>query len=90
MKSIERFKTLQRMRTQVKEELKNIPRGTFAQNMLRFVYWDMRMHSLGIKTENPKTKAEVFRDAVIYIKNEHPNFEPKCKGYFNRLSHKKG
>lgn len=89
MKSIERFKTLQRMRTQVKEELKDIPRGSFAQNMLRFVYWDMRMHSLGIKTEKPKTRAEIFRQAVEHIKREHPDFEPKCEGYFKKTYNRK-
>ncbi|MCD6559326.1 MAG: hypothetical protein J7K57_05575 [Palaeococcus sp.] len=38
---------LKEIRGKVKEELDHIPRGNEAQNMLRMVYWNARLNSLG-------------------------------------------
>lgn len=60
------------MREKVKEELEYIPRGNFYQNMLRQMYWTIRLISLGKKVkdkkEYPDDKNKILKSAIENIK----------------------
>jgi hypothetical protein len=74
---MEHIRKLNKMRNQVKEELRHIPRGDLDQNMLRHAYWVGRMHSLGKKARKEISKEEVVIKAAKLIKKDNPNFCPK-------------
>ncbi len=69
-----------KMREIVKKELEDVPKGNAPQNELRMFYAPMRLHSLGRKAENVKTKEEVFKECVEKIREYYPNFVPECRG----------
>lgn len=64
------------MRQIVLEELEHIPKGNNAQNELRLVYFNKRMHSLGKKAKKEKTAKDILLESIAIIKNEYPNFKP--------------
>ncbi|MEM5791102.1 MAG: hypothetical protein QXP77_03605 [Candidatus Aenigmatarchaeota archaeon] len=64
------------MRQVVLEELEHIPKGNNAQNELRLIYFNKRMHSLGKKAKEEKTAKDVLLESIALIKKEYPNFEP--------------
>lgn len=67
------------MREKVKEELKGIPRGDYAQNELRMYYWPLRMNSLSKKAKTKKTRKQIFTECVEQVKKNNPDFEPICR-----------
>jgi len=68
---------LKTMRQIVLEELEHIPKGNDAQNELRLIYFNRRMHSLGRKAKEKKTAKNVLAESIARIKEEYPNFEPE-------------
>lgn len=72
---------LMEMRNKVKEEIEHIPKGDFKQNMLRQLYFSIRMNSLGKKAKYPDNRNEVLKIAieheVDYWKKEGETFIPK-------------
>lgn len=82
---LENIEKLSKMREQVKSEMRNIPRGSTPQNLLRMYYWGMRMNSVGKKIEKPKSKEEVFKEVVQAVRKKYPDFEPVCKGEFQKI-----
>ena len=73
------------MRTQLKKELEDIPRGTLIQNKLRMLYAPNRLKSLGRKATTLKTKEDVFKDCVEEIRKKYPDFVPVVKGDFLKV-----
>ena len=76
-----------KMRNKVKEELEYIPTGDIKQNMLRQLYFTIRMNSLGKKAKYPDDKNEVLKIAIEhekeYLKKEGETFKPEYdKNYF--------
>jgi hypothetical protein len=67
---------LKAMRQIVLEELEHIPKGNNAQNELRLIYFNRRMHSLGKKAKEEKTAKDILLESIALIKKEYPNFEP--------------
>ena len=68
---------------EVDEDLKHIPRGTLAQNMLRTTYNAARKHDIAKTT---KTKEETLKEAILAVEKEFPDFQPKYdKNYFKNL-----
>lgn len=67
---------LKTMRQIVLEELEHIPKGNDAQNELRLIYFNRRMHSLGRKAKEKRTAKDVLTESIARIKEEYPNFEP--------------
>jgi hypothetical protein len=65
---------LKGVRKTVLEELEHIPKGGDAQNELRLIYFNRRMHSLGKKGEK-KTAKEILMESVARVKEDYPNFE---------------
>jgi len=78
------IKKLKGMREQVKEELNHIPRGNLNQNMLRQIYWSLRMHSLGKKGAE-KSKEEVLVEATKLVRKDDPSFHPKFDKSFFKI-----
>jgi hypothetical protein len=70
------FEKLKTMRQKVLDELSHIPKGNSAQNELRLIYFNRRMHSLGKRANNEKTAKDVLMESIARIKEEYPNFEP--------------
>jgi hypothetical protein len=70
------MKSRSELLTQVKEELKHIPRGSrgSTQNIFRLYYYSQRMHDVA---KTSKTKNETFKEVINSVKKEHPNFVPK-------------
>ena len=60
------------MREKVKEEIQYIPKGNFYQNMLRQVYFSLRLHSLGKKVKDkkkyPDDKNRILKLAIENVK----------------------
>jgi len=74
------------MREQVKEEMENIPRGDFSQNMLRLYYWALRMESKGKKSKNTNaTKEDILRECIKCVKSEDQNFKAEYDRTYFRL-----
>ena len=66
------------MQQQVQAELEHIPRHPKQhQSELRMIYSMTRTHSLGKKAEQEKTKAEVLRESIAFVRQRHPDYEPK-------------
>ena len=40
-------------------------------------YWMGRTHSLGEKAERAKTAPEVLQESVAFVRQRHPEYEPK-------------
>ena len=70
------FEKLKTMRKRVLKELEHIPKGNNAQNELRLIYFNRRMHSLGRKVNEEKTAKDVLIESIARIKEDYPNFEP--------------
>tara|TARA_Y100000310_G_C20422813_1_gene687486 strand:- start:3 stop:263 length:261 start_codon:yes stop_codon:yes gene_type:complete len=75
------------MRNKVKEELEYIPTGDIKQNMLRQIYFTIRMNSLGKKAKYPNDKKRILRIAIEhekeYLKKKGEIFKPNYdKNYF--------
>lgn len=83
---MDNIKKLNEMRRQVKEELDHIPRRNFNQNMLRQVYWSLRLHSIGKKAETECSKEDILVKATELIQKDNPDFCPTGIDYefFNR------
>lgn len=79
---MENIRKLNEMRRQVKEELNHIARWDFNQNMMRQVYWGMRLHSIGKKAERESSKEEILVKAIKFIKKDNPNFCPRFDDNF--------
>jgi hypothetical protein len=79
---MEYIKTLNEMRKKVKEELNHIPRRDFDQNMLRQMYWGMRLQSLGKRADRETSKEEVLVKALRLAKQDNPAFCPKYDDQF--------
>ena len=77
--------TAQEMRTKVKKELEELPRGILSQNELRRIYTINRLRSLGKKAIISKTKEDVFKDSVEELRKQYPDFVPICKGDFLKV-----
>ena len=71
------FEKLKAMRQKVLKELEHIPKGNNAQNELRLIYFNRRMHSLGRKANEEKTAKDVLIESIALIKEDYPNFEPR-------------
>ena len=67
-----------KMRAQVKEEMKKIPRGDEAQNWFRLAYSSLRMNSLG-KRAKFHSRKEVIEEATRWVKKDYPDFKPIIK-----------
>jgi hypothetical protein len=76
---------LKEMRELVNKELKHIPRGNMAQNLLRMYYQPSRMHSLGKKAKNNKTKEEVLLESIKAVKKEFPEYTPQYDTEFFKV-----
>jgi hypothetical protein len=70
------FEKLKAMRQRVLKELEHIPKGNNAQNELRLIYFNRRMHSLGKKMNEEKTAKDILMESIARIKEDYPNFEP--------------
>jgi UTP:GlnB (protein PII) uridylyltransferase len=69
--------------TEVNEDLRYIPRGTLAQNMLRTTYNAARKHDIAKTT---KTKEETLKEAILQVRKNFPTFTPTYdKNYFKNL-----
>jgi hypothetical protein len=79
---MESLMKLTKMRTQVKEEMNNIPRGDLNQNMFRQAYWSLRLHSLGKKAKNEESKEDVLVKAVGIVRHSNKEFSPKFNDNF--------
>lgn len=66
---------LKKMRQITLEELEHIPKGNDAQNELRLIYFNRRMHSLGRKEKEKKTAKDVLMESIELTKREYPNSE---------------
>ncbi|WP_087037836.1 hypothetical protein [Thermococcus litoralis] len=75
---------LKEIREIVKEELKHIPRGNEAQNMLRMIYWNVRLNSLGKKPKF-KNKEECLKYAIKVVQETYPEFDPQYDKEFFKL-----
>jgi hypothetical protein len=64
---------LQRMREQVKKEMKHIPRGDLAQNMFRQAYSALRLHGMGEKSGGNIPKEKTLVDAIKVVKKVTPD-----------------
>lgn len=73
------------MRVKVKSELEHIPKGNFIQNELRMFYWSDRMRSLGKKAKSEKTKEEVLRESIDFLRKDHQDFEPDYDKKFFKM-----
>lgn len=62
--------------TIVARELRNIPRGSYAQNMYRMVYQQARLNGLGQKAELPNTAQAAHQCALETVRENHPDFVP--------------
>ena len=67
------------MRERAKDELEHIENGNLYQNMLRQVYFDMRMNSMGKKAKYPNDKNEILKISIQMIKK----WAKKDKAEFN-------
>lgn len=67
---------LREIRGKVKAELNHIPRGDEAQNMLRMVYWNARLNSLG-KKPRFRNKEECLKYAIKLVREAYPEFKPQ-------------
>ena len=74
--------SLKAMREQVMAEMKYIPRGNYAQNMLRMIYWPLRMNSLGKKAKTVETKESILKKAIEETRKTYPDFSPKYDDHF--------
>lgn len=77
------------MRNKVKEELEHISKGDLKQNMLRQVYFTIRMNSLGKKAKYPNDRNKILELAIENVKNywkeQGENFNPQYdKKYFRK------
>ncbi|HLD85081.1 MAG TPA: hypothetical protein VI968_00840 [archaeon] len=70
---------LMEMRERAKDELEHIENGNLYQNMLRQVYFDMRMNSMGKKAKYPNDKNEILKISIQMIKK----WAKKDKAEFN-------
>lgn len=66
---------LKQMRQKVRDELKNIPKGSAPQMEFRKEYWNRRLHSLGKKADMPKTPKEVLEESINALRGEYPDFK---------------
>jgi len=80
---------LKEIRGKVKEELDHIPRGNEAQNMLRMVYWNARLNSLG-KKPRFRSKEECLNYAIGLVRETYPEFEPQYDREFFELDKEGG
>ena len=79
---------LHEMREQVLAEMDHIPRHPKQhQSALRMAYWLLRMKSLGKKAVAKQTAMDVLRECIEYVRERHPDFEPK---YDEKFFGKKG
>ncbi len=77
------------MRRQAKEELEHIEKGDLYQNMLRQVYFDMRMHSMGKSSKHPNDKNEILKISIEMVKNwakkDKAEFSPQFDKKFFKI-----
>ncbi len=66
-----------RIQKVIKEELEHIPRGNFAQNMLREYYTVFRMNSLGKKAKMIMSAKEVLQKSMVALKKSYTDFDPQ-------------
>jgi hypothetical protein len=79
---------LHEMRQQVLAEMDHIPRHPKQhQSELRMAYWLLRMNSLGKKATAKKTAADVLHESIAWVRQQHPDFQPK---YDEKFFSKKG
>ncbi len=65
---------LAQMRATVLEELDHIPkRPKPAQSDLRAVYWSKRMRTLGKRAQTKKSRHDVIRDCIEFLKEWYPD-----------------
>lgn len=77
---------LKEMREQVKDEMKHIHPGDYAQNELRMIYWPLRMNSLGKKAKTTnESKESILKKAIELVKKDHPEFKPQYDSDFFKL-----
>jgi len=70
---------------QIKQDLTHIPRGVKGspQNILRMQYAIVRRHDISKTT---KTKEDTLREAIIIVKKQFPDFQPKYDAtYFKNV-----
>ena len=76
-----------KMQEKVKEELEHIPNWPEPQNMLRMIYQDRRMHSLGRKATSKQTAKEVLKKCISDLETEYPEYEFLYnEDFFNKRS----
>jgi len=77
------------MRKQTKEELEHIEKGDLYQNMLRQVYFDMRMNSMGKSRKNPDDKNEILKISIKIVKEwakkDKAEFKPEFDKRFFKI-----
>ena len=79
------------IREKAKEELNYIPyfKRDVYQNMLRHHYFNLRMHSLGGKSQLPDDKNKILKTAINMIKEwakkQGVNFKPQYDKNFFRI-----
>ncbi len=75
---------LKKIREKAKREMKYIPRGDEPQNILRMIYWNIRLNSLG---KNPKfeTKEDCLKYAIKEVTKEYPEFKPRYNKNFFKI-----
>ena len=77
--------TREQMENEVQEELAHIPESSGPQNELRSAFYNMRMHSLGMKAEKKQSAKEVLISSIDIVQKDHPGFKFTFdKEFFNQ------
>lgn len=71
------------MLSKVMNELEHIPKDRYPQGMFRGVYYWMRLHRL--KENNEEEKEKTLQEAIKWIKEKYPTFDPNFDKDFFRV-----
>lgn len=71
------MKKLLELRAKVRGEMEHLPKGNISQNMLRQMYWCLRMNSLGKKAKVSESKRDVLKKVIRAVQKEFPDLKPQ-------------